>query len=113
MQYLLESSILLILFYACYRLFLEKETFFGSIRWFLLLGLLTSFALPLLVIPNYIEVQAPTQTANLQFAVVESFDSGTSVETPTDTPVDWMQIFWCSYLIGILFFTLRLTIQLL
>ena len=57
MEYLIKVSAILILFYTCYKLFLNRETFFESNRSFLLIGLITAFVLPLLVIPKYIEVE--------------------------------------------------------
>ncbi len=52
LQYLIESSICLALFYSLYWLFLKKETFFKLNRFFLLLSIPASFTLPLLNIPS-------------------------------------------------------------
>nr|WP_315142468.1 M56 family metallopeptidase [uncultured Flavobacterium sp.] len=60
--YLIKSSGLIGLFYLGYHLMLRKETFFTTNRWFLLAGLFTSVALPLVVITKIIWV-APTPTA--------------------------------------------------
>ncbi|MDD2820299.1 MAG: M56 family metallopeptidase [Flavobacterium sp.] len=60
--YLIKSSGLIGLFYLGYHLMLRKETFFTTNRWFLLVGLFTSVALPLVVITKIIWV-APTPTA--------------------------------------------------
>ena len=60
--YLIKSSGLIGLFYLGYHLMLRKETFFTTNRWFLLAGLFTSVALPLVVITKIIWV-APTSTA--------------------------------------------------
>lgn len=55
MEYLIKSSAITIIFYVCYKLFLQKETFFQSNRWFLLSGIVIAFTLPFLVIPVYVE----------------------------------------------------------
>ncbi len=60
--YLIKSSGLIGLFYLGYHLMLRKETFFTTNRWFLLAGLFTSVALPLVVITKIIWV-APTPIA--------------------------------------------------
>ncbi|MFL9837466.1 M56 family metallopeptidase [Flavobacterium sp. ST-75] len=44
--YMIKASGLIALFYAAYHIFLRKETFFVSNRWFLLSGLGTALALP-------------------------------------------------------------------
>jgi len=63
MEYLIKVSAILILFYICYKLFLNRETFFESNRYFLFIGLITAFILPLIVIPKYIVVE-PIITQN-------------------------------------------------
>ena len=55
MEYLIKSSAITIIFYVCYKLFLQKETFFQSNRWFLISGIVIAFTLPFLVIPVYVE----------------------------------------------------------
>ncbi len=55
MEYLIKSSAITIIFYVCYKLFLQKETFFQSNRLFLLSGIVIAFTLPFLVIPVYVE----------------------------------------------------------
>ena len=56
--YLLKSSGLLAMFYLAYILFMQKETFFTSNRWFLVSGLLTSAVLPLFFITKIIFVES-------------------------------------------------------
>ena len=57
MEYLIKVSAILILFYVCYKIFLNGETFFESNRSFLLLGLVLAFLLPLITITKYIAVE--------------------------------------------------------
>ena len=63
MEYLIKVSAILVLFYVCYKMFLNGETFFESNRSFLLLGLVLAFLLPLITIPKYIAVE-PTINEN-------------------------------------------------
>ncbi|WP_197276096.1 M56 family metallopeptidase [Mangrovimonas sp. TPBH4] len=67
MEYLLKSSAIIILFYGCYKLFLQKETFFQSNRAFLILGLLMATVFPLIVIPIYVEYTSQPITTNFNF----------------------------------------------
>ena len=60
MEYSLKASAVIALFYICYKIFLQRETFFESNRWFLLIGLITAFTIPMIVIPIYV-----TQTSIL------------------------------------------------
>ncbi len=46
--YLLKANALLVVFWLFYRLFLRKETFYNSIRWYFISSLLLSFVLPLI-----------------------------------------------------------------
>lgn len=64
MEHLIKSSAIIILFYLCYKLFLQKETFFESNRWFLLTGLISALFIPLIVIPIYITIE-PSQLSTI------------------------------------------------
>jgi hypothetical protein len=55
MDYLLKVSAITFIFYGFYKLILQRETFFQSNRWFLLIGILTALLVPLIVIPVYVE----------------------------------------------------------
>lgn len=55
--YILKSSLLLSFFWGIYVLFLKKETFFYTNRWFLLLGILTALILPQLHFIRIVELQ--------------------------------------------------------
>lgn len=59
LTYLWKSALILFLFHGIYHFMLRKETFFQSIRIFLLLGILTSLLLPLVIIPVYTYVETP------------------------------------------------------
>ena len=57
MEYLIKASVVVAIFYCCYNLFLQRDTFFQSNRWFFIIGLITAILIPLVVIPIYIPVQ--------------------------------------------------------
>ena len=104
MEYLLKSSAVVAIFYLCYKVFLQRETFFQSNRWFLLIGLLVAFALPLIVIPIYIE--APVASfQNL------TFEDVTVISEPEKTFNILQAILWL-YILGVVFFVGRFIIQL-
>ncbi len=58
MEYLLKASLIVAIFYTCYKLLLQKETFFQSNRLFLLSGIMTALLIPLVVIPIYVTKDA-------------------------------------------------------
>src|SRR5690606_26880722 len=104
MKYLLKVSAVNAIFYVCYKLLLQRDTFFEAYRWFLMLGLLTSFVLPFIVIPIYIEY---TPVAVPGFPINEITPSA-----PTEklfNPLDYLHII---YGLGGAFFTIRFLVQL-
>ncbi|RAJ18679.1 beta-lactamase regulating signal transducer with metallopeptidase domain [Gelidibacter algens] len=103
MEYLLKASALLTIFYGCYILFLQRETFFDSNRWFLVLGLLTSVLFPLFVIPLYVDMPAPS---NDSFKLV-----ATTIQIAPET-FDLTSLFIWFYATVASFFLGRLIIQL-
>lgn len=108
--YLLKSSGLLAMFYLAYILFMQKETFFTSNRWFLVSGLLTSAVLPLFFITKIIFVEPkPITTFN---PVNTNLKSPIQAFTPTET-IDWMQIGCIVYGIIGLFLVFRILTHLL
>ena len=104
MEYLLKASAVVTIFYVCYKLFLQRDTFFQSNRWFLLIGLVTSFILPFVIIPIHIEY-TPTLLENLTFT-----ETMTPVEVIEEPFNIWNYLF-IGYLIGVILFTLRLGSQ--
>ncbi|WP_163514687.1 M56 family metallopeptidase [Gelidibacter japonicus] len=105
MEYLLKSCALIAVFYICYILFLQRETFFEANRWFLLLGLITSILFPLLVIPIYVDMPA---TTNGGFSVI-----ATTAQTTPEPSFDLTTLTLWVYAIGVSFFLGRLLIQFL
>jgi len=116
MDYFLKTSALLFLFFMVYRLCLQKETFFGSNRWFLLTGLFTSFLLPLIVIPVYETqvitipaLEAPTRFAAAALVDGSLEDTGAVAASPA---FDWTNFIVVLYWIGVTVFTARFMMQL-
>ena len=107
MSYLLKASAVLFIFYACYQLFLQKETFFQANRWFLFSGLIIACVIPLVVIPVYIE-HAITNTNNF----VVNYDN-LSTAVILEEPFDYMHLIIWTYFAGILFFFGKLIVDFL
>ncbi|MBD3581120.1 M56 family metallopeptidase [Flavobacterium selenitireducens] len=57
--YLVKSAALMAMFLGAYHVFLKRETFFRSNRWYLLAGLATSIVLPLVTFKKVVFVEAP------------------------------------------------------
>ncbi|MCF7568478.1 hypothetical protein L3X37_08885 [Sabulilitoribacter arenilitoris] len=106
MEYLLKASAVITIFYVCYKLFLKRDTFFESNRWFLLLGLITAFTLPYVVIPIYIEY-TPMPIHN--FAISES----APIQITQEEPFNIFNYLFTAYSIGVVIFAIRFCVQLL
>ncbi|MFH4967552.1 M56 family metallopeptidase [Gaetbulibacter sp. M240] len=104
MEYLLKASVVTGIFYLCYKVFLQRETFFEKTRWFLLIGLLSSFLFPFLVIPNYVE------TAPLQIQGVD-LNYTSQVENSGQESFSYFNYVLGAYGIGVLFFLSRFIFQ--
>jgi bla regulator protein BlaR1 len=103
MEYLFKTSAVIAIFYLSYKLFLERDTFFESNRWFLLLGLVTAFILPFMVIPIYVE-STSIDLSNYVFNT--QVDSQNAVK-----PFDVMTYLPVVYGLGVAFFSIRFIIQ--
>ncbi|MEM5566754.1 M56 family metallopeptidase [Psychroserpens sp. AS72] len=108
MDYILKASAVLFIFYVCYQLLLQKETFFQANRWFLLTGLVVACIIPLVVIPVYIEYTV-TNTNNF----VINYDSLAPSQIIAEEPFDYTQLIIWIYLAGILFFFGKLIVDFL
>ena len=105
MEYLLKASVVIFIFYMCYKLFLQRETFFKSNRWFFLTGLLIALVLPFVVIPIYIEY---TPVAH-NFIVT---DDSATVQTVATNSFNIISVMYTIYGVGLLFFLVKLGIEL-
>ena len=88
--HLWKSAALITIFYSFYKLILHKETYFHSIRYFLLFGVVVSLTLPFLFITKYITVEAmPSILVN----------SGSNINTiPFNASINWLSIITYIYL---------------
>ena len=104
MEYLLKASAVIFIFYVCYKLFLQRETFFETNRWFLLTGIFASLLLPFIVIPVYVEYVPMVQ----QFIIA---NDGSVTSTAVEKSLDWIQVASLIYGLGALFITIKLSIE--
>ncbi|AUC77383.1 M56 family metallopeptidase [Olleya sp. Bg11-27] len=104
MDYFLKASAIIILFYACYKLFLQRDTFFQANRWFLLIGLFASILLPLIIIPIYIEY-TPTPVQFFETTIT------TNQQTTEQSSFDYWQLLPFLYATGALFVLTQVTLQ--
>jgi len=103
MEYLLKSTAILVIFYLFYKIFLQNETFFKSIRTYFLIGITSALVLPSIVITKYAEVSP------VIFPDGVTFTENAAI-TPLDT-INWFGIIMTVYLIGVLFFAIRFMAQ--
>ncbi|MFD2550252.1 M56 family metallopeptidase [Bizionia sediminis] len=106
MDYLLKASAVLTIFYVCYIWFLQRETFFNSNRWFLLIGQFFAFLLPLLVIPIYVTVAPEVFKASSRSNMPITAASVATLPS-IETVLIWI------YIAGVVFFFGKFTINIL
>ena len=104
MDYFLKASAIILLFYTCYKLFLQRDTFFQANRWFLLSGIFIATVLPLIVIPVYIQYtpQDISISQNLQVA---------TIQTTTKSGFNLWQLLPIIYGIGSLIILVKVILQ--
>ncbi|MGB6267368.1 MAG: M56 family metallopeptidase, partial [Olleya sp.] len=107
MEYFLKASAIIVLFYICYKLLLQRETYFQSNRWFLLIGLFLATVLPLVVIPIYIEY---TPVPITFYETTQAAPQHIQQKTNT---IDFTSILMVIYLTGTLFFFGKVMLQFL
>ncbi|MBF4516038.1 M56 family metallopeptidase [Flavobacterium sp. ANB] len=104
--FIAKSSGLLVLFYFAYYFLLRKETFFNSNRWFLLIGLVTSVALPFLVYTKIVWVDpTPLPTLNYSHAYIPQTIQEESFE------VNWNLVSLAIYAIGFSAFMIKFALD--
>ncbi len=106
--YAAKASGILILFYLAYLILLRRETFFRLNRAFLLSGLILALLLPLIVIREYVVLEA-NQAALFPSATGDD-SIGLVMSKSTLGPLDAL---YAVFLFGIGFMVLRFTLQLL
>jgi len=107
MEYLIKTSAVIFIFYCSYKLFLQRETFFQTNRWFLLVGILFAAFIPFIVIPIYIE-HLPSNIENMTSLNTNMQNSQMADEVTFDV---WQLIYY-TYGIGVIFFFGKLCIEL-
>ncbi|MCC1484463.1 M56 family metallopeptidase [Winogradskyella immobilis] len=103
MEYLLKASVVLVIFYLCYIIFLKRDTFFQHNRWFLLIGLITALVLPNIIIPIYIEVEPIIIPENLLIA--------DTITTQPKKTFQWLDLLPIVYSIGFILFFIQFILQ--
>ncbi len=100
-----KSTVLALLFLTSYILFLRKETFYTSNRFYLITGIVLSAILPFLKFTKTVWVERePIMYGD--FTIIEP--------TPVSgsEPFNWSILFILIYIAGLIFFTIRLALQL-
>ena len=95
-MYFAKVNGLIILFYLMYVVFLRKETFFTSNRWYFLTGLLLSLILPLITFTKTIWIEPTPIPEYYEEAIPITYNT---IETPTQAPLDWSLILMSTYFV--------------
>lgn len=97
-EYLIKSSLVLSLFYLCFKILLSQETFFAVKRFFLLFGFICSLVLPFAVIKRIVTIDEVNLIQNNLTTLL-------STNVTSDSEVsfwNWPLVFFVVYLIGVL-----------
>lgn len=106
LPYLLTASLYLGLFYGCYALLLNRNTFFGLNRAYLLLSVALSLGLPLIKLPVETTANLPVGIITLPTFVV---GNTLAAEVNAWTMSSWI---WLVYGLGVVIMLVRLGINL-
>lgn len=101
LTYLLKSGGVLCLFYMAHHFLLKKETLFTFNRYFLLAGLVASMILPVLYVTKTVMLQLMPQTLS-----TNNLDPDPVMGT---SDVLWPSLLLTIYILGVLFFSSKLT----
>lgn len=108
--YFVKSNGLIILFYLMYVLFLRKETFFTTNRWYLISGLVLSLILPLITFTKTIWVE-PTPIPVIYEELIPI--SNNAIKAPIqETSLDWSLIITTTYIAISILLILKITFEL-
>jgi hypothetical protein len=102
LQYLLESGVCLAIFYLIYWVFLKKETYFEFNRFFLMLSIPLSFAIPLF------NITSPFRTSPI---FERTFVAGPTAGKQGQL-LSYSDILWFAFLLGAGYFFLRFVLRL-
>ncbi len=107
MEFLLKSSAVIAIIYICYRLMLQKETFFVGNRWFMLFGLFASAVIPIISIPVYVEYAPIAIPEDIMSQAINT------IQPQTETSFDMLTLIPWIYGIGLAFFLGKLALELI
>ncbi len=108
--YFVKANGLIILFYLMYVLFLRKETFFTSNRWYLIGGLVLSLILPLITFTKTIWVE-PTPIPVIYEELIPI--NNNAIKAPIqETSLDWSLIITTTYIAISILLILKITFEL-
>lgn len=108
--YFAKANGLIILFYLMYVLFLRKETFFTTNRWYLISGLVLSLILPLITFTKTIWVE-PTPIPVIYEELIPI--NNNAIKAPIqETSLDWSLIITTTYIAISILLILKITFEL-
>ena len=108
--YFVKANGLIILFYLMYVLFLRKETFFTTNRWYLISGLVLSLILPLITFTKTIWVE-PTPIPVIYEEIISA--NNNAIKAPIqETSLDWSLIITTTYIAISILLILKITFEL-
>ncbi len=108
--YFVKANGLIILFYLMYVLFLRKETFFTTNRWYLISGLVLSLILPLITFTKTIWVE-PTPIPVIYEEIISA--NNNAIEVPIqETTLDWTLILITAYAVISILLLMKITFEL-
>lgn len=111
-HYLLQVNIYLVIFYAFYKLLLDKETYFMLNRIYLLSAGFLSLSIPFIQ-PEWLSQQTATQQVRVGIDQLNQIMTQVTLAPEQEQPFNWGQTIAAVYLSGLLLFSLRFIWQLL
>jgi hypothetical protein len=111
--FLWQSNLALLLFYAVYWVFLRRDTFFRWNRLYLLVALVFALAFPFLPVPTLFQEAVPEDQVLLFFGEETPIYQVDKVEAVASSPtlLTWENVLLAVYALGVLFFFIRLIIN--
>ena len=109
--YFVKANGLIILFYLMYVLFLRKETFFNSNRWYLIIGLLLSLVLPLITFTKTIWIE-PTPLPEIYEDAIPITYNQTVIPKET-VSIDWSLFLSIVYVVISILILVKIGIELI
>ena len=103
--HLVKSTALLVIFLVSYMIFLRRETFYASNRFYLVAGIVLSILLPFFQLTKTVQIASQP----LEYGDFSIIESSTSSEA---TPFDWTLLLTVVYFLGLIYFAYRFVSQL-